>query len=324
MIPKPSSPVHRLPSPLPSRLEVVEQDLHTGTWIRIAARGSGTAAVWAADIADSDGTVLRELDHHYVGGAGETSKHSWMLELLTRLDLARLEAPIRLFFHFSSRPPKWMIDFLNRIENVVVVMRNCRPCEFMPVLKRVGYLASRTFAPVIAYTDASVRRSGQICGLGVLVVKDGQITRAHNEAYIAGSRKVGVCEGELSAIKLAVDLWLGDRKRFGSLGVRKLIVRTDSQHALEQISRQSEAKASPNSGTPWTLKARIAKEIINSTRGLGVEFQWVKAHNGDPLNDGADRLALAARRAAEAGLATTTAREISARIVADTAAAIAV
>lgn len=63
--------------------------------------------------------------------------------------------------------------------------------------------------------------------------------------------------------------------------------------------------------------ARQVSGVRRAIDGRDVTIRWVKAHVGHHLNEAADRLAVAARRNAVAGVCAATRTEIAQRIVAE-------
>ncbi len=145
--------------------------------------------------------------------------------------------------------------------------------------------------PLVVATDASV---GNRAEAGIACVAEGG---AYAQGF-APTRDVTLAE--LLAIRLALTTFAGP-----------LIVLTDSRGAISRIQHPSAA----------TAKQRAAvTEIHRLRKGRAVTFRWVKGHNGHALNEAADRLAVAARRAHEFNQASHIKRRIAAGIVADLAA----
>lgn len=145
--------------------------------------------------------------------------------------------------------------------------------------------------PQVVATDASV---GKRAGAGIACV-------AECGEYGQGFAPTGdVTLAELLAIRLALTSFAGP-----------LTVLTDSRAALSRIQHPSTATAKQ--------RATLTK-IQRLRKGRVVTFHWVKGHNGHALNEAADRLAVAARRAHEFNQAAHIKSRIAAGIVADLAA----
>ncbi|MFC9786539.1 ribonuclease H family protein [Rhodococcus sp. NPDC127528] len=111
-----------------------------------------------------------------------------------------------------------------------------------------------------------------------------------------------VLAGELLAIKHAL-------KRFPH---RDLHILTDSRGALGCLTLPRAALLDRYDGEVVTTVARI-RELSARRR---VRYTWVRAHSGHPLNEAADRLAVAARRNHEFGVDPATRAAIADNIVA--------
>ena len=94
----------------------------------------------------------------------------------------------------------------------------------------------------------------------------------------------------------------------------RLIVRTDSRSALHSLTREPGVGRSRHSNTAENLVRSIKQSVA---RMGSVEFVWVKGHDGDPLNDAADRLARLARQTV-IGVTDATRNSIARNIMADT------
>ncbi|MGW4364507.1 RNase H family protein [Nocardia takedensis] len=156
-------------------------------------------------------------------------------------------------------------------------------------LVRADLLGSRR---VVIATDASARAGRR--GMGLAYVTDDGDWR---QEFLPSTSVVAV--GELEAILLAVTV----------RSDRRISVLTDSRSAVCWID---------GSATPPTQV--IARRVAAIRRAIGdrdVTVGWVKAHSGHPLNEIADRLAVAARRNAAAGVSTAVREQIARNIVDD-------
>lgn len=137
--------------------------------------------------------------------------------------------------------------------------------------------------PVTVATDGSVHRSyaggswGWVAdngefGYGVLKSADGSLI-----CELSG------VEGMLRSMKAS----------------NPLIVLVDSKIALRLIDNPDSMKdSSAVSSSCRAIARRIKKKVLDDAeRNRPITFRWVKAHNGDVLNEGADRLARNARLA---------------------------
>lgn len=127
-----------------------------------------------------------------------------------------------------------------------------------------------------------------------------------SDATYRSSSGLGVrssAEAELRAIRLAL---------MTTPAQRSVTIRTDSRLALAWLQEPGRAKPA--------LRSEVFG-ILALLEGRDVAFEWVRGHVCPGLHDGADRLAVAARRAREAGLGATAPAEVAGRIVAESLAA---
>lgn len=99
---------------------------------------------------------------------------------------------------------------------------------------------------------------------------------------------------------------------------RPLTVLVDSQAALgviEALRSEDPSRAPVPAGHDMK---RILGRIADRCAQRDVTFEWVRGHSGHPLNDGADRLAVQARRGAQCGVPKETSREVAQRIARET------
>lgn len=138
-------------------------------------------------------------------------------------------------------------------------------------------------------TDAS---AGRYRGMGLAAVsREGQWAQSYVDADI------DIAMGEIMAIDLAVQTFPG-----------KLVILTDSKPAISVIKATN--RLYPGLGGAL---CRI-RTAINEQR---IQLKWVKGHSGNPLNEAADRLAVAARRGVQLGQDQQISDAIAERIVAE-------
>jgi ribonuclease HI len=92
---------------------------------------------------------------------------------------------------------------------------------------------------------------------------------------------------ELEAVLLALTAHAGTNLN--------LVIRLDSKDALGLILNGS------RENTPQAIR-RVVTHIRGHALFAQTEFGWVHGHSGDPLNEAANRLAIAARRGSDAGV----------------------
>ncbi|ACL42073.1 ribonuclease H (plasmid) [Pseudarthrobacter chlorophenolicus A6] len=117
-------------------------------------------------------------------------------------------------------------------------------------------------------------------------------------AYTAVSAHGGIRAGELAAIRRGLQSTLGHHPVLRE-GIGDLKILTDSKAALEVLDRVSTGSLQPFDDTDSIAEC---KRILGSARGVNISYEWVRGHNGHPLNELADRLAVLARRNREMGV----------------------
>lgn len=148
---------------------------------------------------------------------------------------------------------------------------------------------------LIASVDGSYSHYSKAAGWGVI--------RSDGKFFVGSSeRSSGALYAELRAIELAVS-----RTPRG----QHLLVRSDSRGAIHAVT-QSERLSRLDKHT-----ARTVRRIRDKMSRRHVEFEWVRGHAGDILNEGADRLAVSARRNRESHTDMAVAVQMSRQIVQD-------
>lgn len=128
---------------------------------------------------------------------------------------------------------------------------------------------------MIIYTDGSCR-ANKVGGIGLVWVKDGKVVQEYSKRFENVTNNIM----ELTAIKAAL---LSVKK-----SIPELTIISDSQYSLGVLTN-------PN----WSPKKNI--ELIQSIKNLikekqkligkPINWQYVKGHNGDPMNERCDKLA---------------------------------
>lgn len=144
-------------------------------------------------------------------------------------------------------------------------------------------------------TDAS---KGRRKGVGIACISES------GKWYQAiGTTATSVLEGELLAIELAIDNFRG----------HPLHILTDSQDALQRLGALQVAAPGALRTTPRQMK--VIERILAVKEERKIRFSWVRGHQGHMLNETANRLAIAARRAYESNIPRETQLSIAIEIV---------
>lgn len=169
--------------------------------------------------------------------------------------------------------------------------------------KIVGRRVANPNASAEVWTDASV--GGTTVGVAAVSNDFPALTEVfHKDTFRSSTR---VLFGELAAIYLGISQ---------AVRVANVItIYTDSQHAAERINESRCESFDPHVKTQLTK----IKNLVESFAEIGgvVHVEWIKGHNGDSMNEAADRLANLARRSADWKMDDETMRRHVANIVED-------
>lgn len=136
--------------------------------------------------------------------------------------------------------------------------------------------------PLVVYTDGSVSGTRMGCGMGV-------VTDTELHANYKPDAPNTPIVAELLAIELALN----------TFSQKHLMIRTDSRDAIGLIGlTATELDARRRCGELQTDRyiSSVVRRIHNASAGRQVSFQWVKGHDGNRLNEAADRAAKSVRR----------------------------
>lgn len=126
-------------------------------------------------------------------------------------------------------------------------------------------------------TDASA--SARRDGVGIACLSEDGTYRQDVLAHTTD-----VLLGELAAIDLALRTFTG----------HDLVIYTDSRLAINIVEKMPES-------TP-SVRRQVGMRIREARAERSITLRWVRGHSGHPLNEGADRLALHARRCFQSGI----------------------
>lgn len=163
----------------------------------------------------------------------------------------------------------------------------------------------RMVSGLVLACDASRGKGRNVNGCGwVLTYRTGADPVIGAYSKVADHGRIRA--GELTAIRRGLQQAVNLHPVLRT-GAGDLTVLSDSQNALDLIARY-------NTGEDCTAEdSEALKEcgrIAGLTRGMKVNFQWVRGHAGHPLNELADRLAKLARRNHELGVDEVTHRSM--------------
>lgn len=178
--------------------------------------------------------------------------------------------------------------------------------------------------PVVVHVDASARVNRNVIGIGFAVTDDvmddagEKLQRVYSffSAKGVAAHTGGSTLAELVAIKHATRhgmVLTGEVKR----NERGLKVVTDSLESVKLLTALRTGKPVHHRVTKDQRECGL-KIIESLARIEDVTFEWVRGHDGDPLNEAADRLAVAARRNDEMDIPKEIATGMIAQIAADT------
>lgn len=165
------------------------------------------------------------------------------------------------------------------------------PSALAAVRNAIGRVERRLVKGLTLACDSSRGKGKSVNGCGwVLAYANG--ADAVVGTYTAVSERGGIRAGELAAIRRGLQSTLNLHPVLRD-GTGDLTVLTDSRAALDLLERvRTEADVTGEDADSITE----CRRILGSARGINIAFQWVRGHDGHPLNEIADRLAVLARR----------------------------
>jgi len=157
-----------------------------------------------------------------------------------------------------------------------------------------AYIAARELAFALAGIDPDAPAAPQP---ELVIAVDGSRSRAGDGSWAwiseEGQWRTGV--GRYSSILQAELIAINAALSAAPQG-RPLRILCDSRDAIRHATRA--LRGEPVDPNLTNAAARVVAAIARDHRERDVAIEWVKGHNGHPLNDRADRLAVHARRAA--------------------------
>ncbi|WP_149360178.1 RNase H family protein [Lolliginicoccus suaedae] len=158
---------------------------------------------------------------------------------------------------------------------------------------RLAGIPRKEHGRLMIATDASLRSRHR--GAGIACVSEEGIAESAFRAHLG---RIDVAE--LAAIDLALSTFCDGRA---------LHILVDSRHALNYLQGTGKVRD--------RAIASLVDSIRGKSRSRSVTFEWVRAHNGQPLNETAHRLAVAARRCHTSNVPADTQQRIVSGILED-------
>lgn len=165
------------------------------------------------------------------------------------------------------------------------------PASLAKARNGIAAIERRAVAGLTLACDASRGKGRNINGCG-WVLAYGNGADPVVGTYTTISDHGGIRAGELAAIRRGLQATLNLHPVLRD-GTGTLTVLTDSRAALDLLERARADEALSGEDTDSVHECR---RILGSARGIDIRFEWVRGHDGHPLNEIADRLAVLARR----------------------------
>lgn len=182
-------------------------------------------------------------------------------------------------------------------------------CDLMRDDDHMSFLSSTTSgnlkglgAQALQLCDELLRASGST---HLLVATDGSVDRGHRGAgagWVTSWGAFGCSQVDTADILLAELEAIASALENVPRVVTRVSVRSDSRSAIAIVVQV--LQVGPTAG-PIRIPARghsAAIRIAEAARRFQIRMDWVRAHQGDPMNETADRLAVLARRSIRAAL----------------------
>lgn len=183
------------------------------------------------------------------------------------------------------------------------------PASLAKARNGIAGIERRAVTGLVLACDASRGKGRNINGCGWILAYPAGADPVVG-TYTAVSDHGGIRAGELAAIRRGLQATLNLHPVLRD-GTGTLTVLTDSKAALELLERVAAGEAPTEEDTD---SVHECKRILGSARGVDIRFEWVRGHDGHPLNEFADRLAVLARRNREMGVDDITAHRMVAGV----------
>lgn len=145
---------------------------------------------------------------------------------------------------------------------------------------------------IYIYSDGACSGNPGPGGWGALIKFNGQASELSGYSKETTNNQMEL-KGFLSALEFALQNYGKDKK---------IVATLDSQYVLNgakqwMLSWAENGWKKPNGGE--ILNLNLWKDIYRTTRGLNIEYIWIKGHNGHPENEKCDKLAVYAYQSKE-------------------------
>lgn len=279
-----------LPVPPPRRFVPALVEVNARRGVTIAVHRQPHLARWAVHTNAADGTPATITGP----GPGQESNPS-NTELAAQLSAAVHSLGVEVDAVYCS--DRALADVLKRKTALPVAELSPSPDSLAAAQEGISAVERRLVTGLTLACDASRGRGRNLNGCGwVLAYPDGSGPAIG--MYTTSADHGGIRAGELAAIRRGLQCTVNLHPMLRD-GTGDITVLSDSKAALSLIERYLSGS---DASSEDSVAQKECGKIAGLTRGVNVKFQWVRGHDGHPLNEMADRLAVMARRTEEAGL----------------------
>ena len=280
-VPMPKAPMHRF---VPAAITVTER-----RGVTVAVDRQPNLCRWAVHTTDVSGRDLLVTGPHRDQATNPSNR-----ELAAQISTA-VASIGDVDQVFTS---DWATATLLRAKTDLPVTDLCAPPASLAKARNgIAAIERRAVTGLTLACDASRGKGRNINGCG-WVLAYGNGADPVVGVYTAVSDHGGIRAGELAAIRRGLQATLNLHPVLRD-GTGTLTVLTDSRAALDLLERSRTDETLSGEDTDSVHECR---RILGSARGIDIRFEWVRGHDGHPLNEIADRLAVLARRNREMGI----------------------
>lgn len=279
-----------LPVPPPRRFVPALVEVNARRGVTIAVHRQSHLARWAVHTAAADGTPVT-----VTGPVPGDESNPSNTELAAQLTAAVRSLGLEVGAVYCS--DRAVADVLKKKTDLPVSDLSPSPDALAAAQEGISAVERRLVNGLTLACDASRGRGRNLNGCGwVLAYKDGSSPAIG--MYTTAADHGGIRGGELAAVRRGLQCTVNLHPALRE-GTGDITVLSDSKAALSLIERY--LAGADISGEDSVAQKECGK-IAGLTRGVNVKFKWVRGHDGHPMNEMADRLAVMARRTEEANL----------------------